>query len=40
MTECPYDNEDCNEEDPVTLCDGCKQDRARDHAQHRMDTYD
>ena len=40
MTDCPYDNKDCNEEDPATLCDGCKEDRARDHAQSRYDTYD
>ncbi len=40
MTDCPYGDKECFEDDPVTLCDGCRDDRARDHAQGMMDTFD
>ena len=40
LIDCPYGNEECLEEDPATLCDGCKDDKARDHAQGFRDTFD
>lgn len=39
-TDCPYSAEDCFEDDPLTLCDGCRDDRARNHAQDFRDTFD
>lgn len=40
LLPCPYDDEICIEDQPDTWCDNCKQDRARDHAQDRYDTFD
>jgi len=38
--EYPYGEPDCNEDDPRSYCDGCREDKARDHAQGMMDTFD
>lgn len=40
MVDYPYENEECKEDDPVTLCDGCKDNKAREHAQGFRDTFD
>ena len=40
LLPCPYGNGECKEDDPVTLCDGCKDDKARDYAQDFRDTFD
>ncbi len=40
MIDCPYEEEECYEDDLATLCDGCREDRAWDRAQLRNDTFD
>jgi len=40
MSDCPYGEEGCFEDDPTTLCDGCREDMLRDYEQARADTYD
>jgi len=37
---CPYEDEDCNDANPRDLCDGCREDKARDQAEIRNDTFD
>lgn len=38
--QCPYGEENCNEDDFESMCDGCKQDRAEKRGEEMQDTYD
>lgn len=40
LLPCPYGDEECFEDDTTTLCDGCREDKAWNHAQGFMDTFD
>lgn len=37
---CPYGEENCDEDDFESMCDGCKEDRGESYNEARMDTYD
>lgn len=40
MTECPYDNNECSQDDYESMCDDCRTDRAERLNDLYMDTYD
>ena len=37
---CPHGEENCEEDNFESMCDGCRQDRAEAHYEGMMDTYD
>ena len=40
MTECPYDNTECIQDDYESICNDCKTDRVEFLNDLYMDTYD
>jgi len=37
---CPYGEATCDQDDWESMCEDCKSDRAQDHHEGMMDTYD
>ncbi len=39
-TECPYGDDDCDQDDFESMCDECKRDRGEVHAEGMAETFD